>query len=223
MIEGLLKQRTAPGELHTCPECAGKLHLRFEVYSRGVKRLLGINAWCENCSLAVATDYTEKRIPTWLQVDAENNPPHVKGYGSQENRAQVMVGATVACRPASPPLRAVRARSVPLTRLFRTGHTCAVTDPASLSAKSAIVRFASPNASAIDLSCRACAFRTLSSAGVLSALRAGPRVPNRLVAACAGLRCRRAPSGGRSTGLTRRSGRGTVQSLYENLFQYGNR
>ena len=142
--------------------------------------------------------------------------------GAREYRLGFIIRQSPASLPVRPCGPCVR-EAFRVTRLFRKGHTCAVTDPASLSAKSAIVRFASPNASAIDLSCRACVSHILSSAGgPIGVARRTPRA-HRLVAACAGLRCRCAPSGGRSTGLTRRSGRGTVQSLYENLFQYGNR
>lgn len=78
MIEGFLKQRTAPGEFHSCPECAGKLRLQFEIYTRETKRLLGVDAECENCGLTVASDYAQECIPVWLQTDQDQRPSYRK-------------------------------------------------------------------------------------------------------------------------------------------------
>jgi hypothetical protein len=66
MIESLIQEEQAPKELHKCPECGGQLHIRFEVYTRGKKKLLGVQAWCENCQLALASDFAEP-IPSWAE------------------------------------------------------------------------------------------------------------------------------------------------------------
>ncbi len=71
MIESLIKEEQAPQELHKCPKCGGQLHIRFEAYARGKKKLLGVQAWCEDCQLALAIDFGGP-IPSWAENDEQH-------------------------------------------------------------------------------------------------------------------------------------------------------
>jgi hypothetical protein len=65
LIDTLLSSKSYPDEIHQCPECGGQLHVRFEVYTRGKKRMLGVQAECKNCDVAIAADYGEP-LPPWM-------------------------------------------------------------------------------------------------------------------------------------------------------------
>jgi hypothetical protein len=67
LVDQLLQMDDNPGELHPCPLCGGKLHVSFELYSRGSRDMLGISVWCEGCDLAVATDGDGSCAPQWLR------------------------------------------------------------------------------------------------------------------------------------------------------------
>jgi uncharacterized protein YbaR (Trm112 family) len=72
-INKLIKRKNHPGEMHCCPECKGQLHVRFEVYRRANREMLGVHAWCDDCDAALAVDYAEP-IPAWLRDDTGSRP-----------------------------------------------------------------------------------------------------------------------------------------------------
>lgn len=67
LIAELMESTADPGEIHDCPVCGGKLHIHFDIYSRGNRKILGVQAWCEGCKLAIAIDSAE--LPVWLSQD----------------------------------------------------------------------------------------------------------------------------------------------------------
>lgn len=67
LIAELMGSTTDPGEIHDCPVCGGKLHVHFDVYSRGDRKLVGVQAWCDECELAIAID--SAKLPVWLSQD----------------------------------------------------------------------------------------------------------------------------------------------------------
>ena len=66
LIHRLLSQESNPGELHECPRCGGVLHVRFELYTRHRRPMVGVNLFCENCDLRLARDYSIGNSPKWL-------------------------------------------------------------------------------------------------------------------------------------------------------------
>jgi len=64
LITKLLESPAHPGEIHECPICGGHLHLTFDIYWRGNRKLVGIQGWCEECDLAIAVD--SANLPSWL-------------------------------------------------------------------------------------------------------------------------------------------------------------
>jgi len=68
MIDKWLKQVNPPNTTHSCPECNGLMHVRFEVYTRRAKRMLGVQVWCDNCDMGIAIDYDGSRLPAWLRA-----------------------------------------------------------------------------------------------------------------------------------------------------------
>ena len=63
-LENLVHQEHEPNELYPCPECGGRLHVGFEVYQRGAKKMLGAQAQCDDCQIALCVDFAEP-IPMW--------------------------------------------------------------------------------------------------------------------------------------------------------------
>jgi hypothetical protein len=61
----LLDRVTEPQAIQACPVCGGPFRIRFEVYARGSRRLVGASGGCETCGAAVAVDST--RVPAWLE------------------------------------------------------------------------------------------------------------------------------------------------------------
>jgi predicted RNA-binding Zn-ribbon protein involved in translation (DUF1610 family) len=66
LLNRLSKAPSNPGEIHVCPECGGRLHVRIGTYTRQGKSLLGISASCESCGAAMAIDYA-RWTPEWLK------------------------------------------------------------------------------------------------------------------------------------------------------------
>jgi predicted RNA-binding Zn-ribbon protein involved in translation (DUF1610 family) len=66
MLQRLANSENDPGEVHVCPVCGGKLGVRFEVYKRKTKRILGVLAQCDTCGTAAAIDMGEP-LPSWVQ------------------------------------------------------------------------------------------------------------------------------------------------------------
>jgi hypothetical protein len=64
LIDHLMKATSDPGEVHECPICGGKLHVHFDLYLRGDRRIGGVQVWCEGCEVAIAID--SATIPVWL-------------------------------------------------------------------------------------------------------------------------------------------------------------
>lgn len=64
IIEALIKTPSPLGELPRCPECGGELRVDFAVYTRGVRRMLGVRAQCNNCGITAYFDYA---LPKWLE------------------------------------------------------------------------------------------------------------------------------------------------------------
>ena len=67
LIEELMQSTTDPGEIHDCPVCGGRLHVHFDIYSRGNRKIVGVQGWCEECELAIAIDTAN--LPAWLSQD----------------------------------------------------------------------------------------------------------------------------------------------------------
>ncbi len=66
LIDDLIKAQSFPGELHQCPACGGELRVEFAVYTRGVRRMLGVRAQCSSCGITAYFDYGEL-LPMWLK------------------------------------------------------------------------------------------------------------------------------------------------------------
>ncbi len=60
MVERLMNEEQKPEEIQACPQCNGRLHVRFEVYGRK----FGAQIWCENCYVKMAIDYIDV-FPKW--------------------------------------------------------------------------------------------------------------------------------------------------------------
>ena len=66
LLHRLCTATTDPGEVHVCPLCNGRLYVRFELYTRGDKNMLGLQASCESCDAAMAVDCYVQPPPKWL-------------------------------------------------------------------------------------------------------------------------------------------------------------
>jgi hypothetical protein len=66
LIDQLMSATSDPGEIHVCPICGGSLHVRFQPYTRGSKAMLGVQAFCESCGIAVAVDAARPPLK-WLE------------------------------------------------------------------------------------------------------------------------------------------------------------
>ncbi len=87
LIDRLMKAPSDPGEIHICPVCGGRLHVHFDLYSRGDKKITGIQCWCEECELAMAIDTAD--LPVWLsQNDTSPSPTSVGDAETRRKLAQ---------------------------------------------------------------------------------------------------------------------------------------
>ena len=67
LLDRLRKMTIDPGEIHICPICGGKLHVKFGSYERRGKSLLGVQVSCETCDVEMAVDYVQSP-PEWLKA-----------------------------------------------------------------------------------------------------------------------------------------------------------
>jgi hypothetical protein len=74
-LETLVQQKQEPNELQRCPECGGRLHVRFEVYQRGEKKLLGAQAKCDDCQISLFVDFAEP-LPLWARSKSVDDRFH---------------------------------------------------------------------------------------------------------------------------------------------------
>jgi len=78
LIDQLKRKASKPGELHSCPVCGGRLHVRFDIYSREHREIIGIHAWCEDCDVAITIDSAE--LPAW----ALREQPYADSNGTKD-------------------------------------------------------------------------------------------------------------------------------------------
>jgi hypothetical protein len=64
-IGELIQSPHRPSETQICPECHGTLHVLFEAYTRGKKKMLGVQVRCDHCGLHMFIDYGEP-LPAWV-------------------------------------------------------------------------------------------------------------------------------------------------------------
>ena len=71
LITQLLKSPEAPDEIQVCPNCGGQLHIGFGVYMRNARKMLGTQAECDNCAVALVVDWSGP-WPAWLDVKGQD-------------------------------------------------------------------------------------------------------------------------------------------------------
>jgi len=66
LAESVLRMEENPGEVHRCPVCGGRVHIRVEVYESRGKEKVGVQIWCEGCQIVIALD-GRGPIPSWAR------------------------------------------------------------------------------------------------------------------------------------------------------------
>jgi len=59
LLDNLVKKHRFADKTYNCPECGGQVDVRFEMYSRRGRKMLGVQAFCNGCGATIAADYTE--------------------------------------------------------------------------------------------------------------------------------------------------------------------
>lgn len=66
LLHRLAESDEDPGEIHSCIVCGGKLHVYFSQYMSRDRKMLGINAECDDCKIKLFID-TESSGRKWLK------------------------------------------------------------------------------------------------------------------------------------------------------------
>jgi transcription elongation factor Elf1 len=69
LINDILRSKIKPADIYKCEHCNGSVHVKFEVYSRGKRTMLGIIASCDTCGNSLALDLEATKIPQWLREE----------------------------------------------------------------------------------------------------------------------------------------------------------
>jgi hypothetical protein len=81
----LISRETDPGEIHKCPNCSGKLHVRFGVLKSESRKVDGkpipsiwdnymyVHVHCDDCSEMDVILHMGEHFPPWVKVYYADN------------------------------------------------------------------------------------------------------------------------------------------------------
>ena len=73
LIDDILRSEIKPNDLYKCKHCNGNVRVKFELYSRGKRKMLGVIAGCDNCGNTLALDLDATDIPQWLMEEKRDS------------------------------------------------------------------------------------------------------------------------------------------------------